>query len=313
MTIVRHRFTQPARWTWGQFTNGAGATIRTGSLAVPAAPRGNIVVLTGLSEYAEKYFETARLFSRLGYNIYTMDWRGQGGSDRYLSDRFKRHSLGYEHDRDDLVRFVEHLVPDNAPKFFLTHSMGALPVMLALRDNPRLVRGAMMVAPLLGFLHPLARGREKLLASLPLPRTLSESYIPKGGPWRPRTLKDTGNRPADFTSCPERMFLHDRPMTDNPALRVGDPTIGWVHHTARAMLAVRAPSVPESLGDMPFLIATAGQEKIVSNAATFNMVARLPDVRHVHIPGAGHEILMETPALRLPLIRQMAGFLDFHR
>jgi lysophospholipase len=48
----------------------------------------------------------------------------------------------------------------------------------------------------------------------------------------------------------------------------------------------------------------AGEERLVDNAKLKAIAARLPHGRYVEIPGAYHEILMETDALRAPLWRE---------
>lgn len=288
-------------------TNADGAKLRYGALERHAAPAANLVIAAGLSEFAEKYFETARIFTRMGCNVYTMDWRGQGGSERYLRDRFKRHSLGFDRDSRDLTQFVTTIVPGNAPKILLSHSMGALPALLALRERPSLFRAAAMIAPLLGFERPPAKGLEPLLAMLPLRPLWAERYIPNGGPWQPRCAPGKINPPQDFSSDPVRMRLHDAWMTANPGLQVGDPTLGWVIHAARAMMALRRPGILENIRT-PILIFTAGQEKIISNKAVFEASARLPAAQSRHIPAAEHEIWMERADLRRPALRESLNF-----
>ena len=44
--------------------------------------RGTIVLLTGRSDYMERYFETMRDLVARGFCVASFDWRGQGGSDR---------------------------------------------------------------------------------------------------------------------------------------------------------------------------------------------------------------------------------------
>ena len=211
---MQQRFTQPEEWVSGEFTNADGANLHFGSLAVHENPVANIIIPGGLSEFTEKYFETARDLSKSRYNLYCMDWRGQGASERYLSDYFKRHSLGFDRDERDLLQFIDHHVPDNAPRVILAHSMGAVPTLLTIRDKPDKIQAAILTAPLAGFLYPFARGLELLLAKVPLdhealaPRTreFMESYIPMGGPAGAR------NSPNDYSSDKDRMHLHGQWM-----------------------------------------------------------------------------------------------------
>src|SRR5271156_6651492 len=50
------------------------------------ARRGVCVLLNGGAEFIEKYFEVIDELRMRGFDVATMDWRGQGGSSRLLSD-----------------------------------------------------------------------------------------------------------------------------------------------------------------------------------------------------------------------------------
>ena len=45
-------------------------------------PRGSILFMTGRADFYEKYLETFNDFRGQGWNIASLDWRGQGGSGR---------------------------------------------------------------------------------------------------------------------------------------------------------------------------------------------------------------------------------------
>ena len=88
--------------------------------------RGTVCLFGGRAEFIEKYFEVIADLRRRGFAVATMDWRGQGGSQRMLSNPRKGHVRGFwEYDRD-LIRFMKDIVlPDCPPPFIgLGHSMG---------------------------------------------------------------------------------------------------------------------------------------------------------------------------------------------
>ena len=53
--------------------------------------RGTIIVVHGRTEFIEKYFETVNDLRRRGFAVLVFDARGQGGSDRLLTNRRKGH------------------------------------------------------------------------------------------------------------------------------------------------------------------------------------------------------------------------------
>ena len=89
---------------------------------------GTICILHGRGESIEKYFETTADLRRRGFAVATFDWRGQGGSDRHLSNPMKGHVDSFaEYDRDLEAFSQQVMLPDCPPPHYaLGHSMGAL-------------------------------------------------------------------------------------------------------------------------------------------------------------------------------------------
>ncbi|MBZ0215006.1 MAG: alpha/beta hydrolase, partial [Fimbriimonadaceae bacterium] len=92
------------------------------------APRskGTVCLFSGRGEFIEKYFEVVTELREKGFAVAIMDWRGQGGSDRVLSNPRKGYVDDFENYELDMRRFMEEIVlPDcPAPYFALAHSMG---------------------------------------------------------------------------------------------------------------------------------------------------------------------------------------------
>lgn len=305
------RFQQPKDWQWGTITNADQVKLHYGVLARHEKPVANIIIGPGLSEFAEKYFETAQILSRLHYNVYILHWRGQGGTAPYLADRFKRHSLGFDRDARDLIQFTDQKVPGNAPKVLLAHSMGGLIGLLAMVKVPGIFKAAIMTAPLLGFENRLAKGLEPVLARLPLPQKILQRYIPNGGPWKRRDDPTSEFKNDAFSSDPVRMKLHDHWMQTKAALRVGSPTFGFVREASRSIMTLRQSGVAEAI-KTPTLVFTGGDDRIVSNTPIFNLAARLPHGALNHIPGAKHEILLEQDNIRRPVLKNIHSFIKAH-
>ena len=117
----------PSGGTVGSFRGYDGAELRYARWDATRMPRrGTVCLFGGRAEFIEKYFEVIADLRRRGFAVATMDWRGQGGSQRMLSNPRKGHVRGFwEYDRD-LIRFMKDIVlPDCPPPFIgLGHSMG---------------------------------------------------------------------------------------------------------------------------------------------------------------------------------------------
>jgi alpha-beta hydrolase superfamily lysophospholipase len=66
-----------------------GVSLRFARWAPPPGRKGTVCLFQGRSEFIEKYFETVRDLRTRGFAVATLDWRGQGMSDRALRNRRK--------------------------------------------------------------------------------------------------------------------------------------------------------------------------------------------------------------------------------
>ena len=112
------------------------------ALAAAGRAAGTVCIFQGRSEWIEKYFETVRDLRGRGFAVATLDWRGQGLSDRMLSDRRKGYVRDFSDYDIDLETFMREIVlPDCPPPIFaLGHSTGATVLIRAAHKGPSLVR-----------------------------------------------------------------------------------------------------------------------------------------------------------------------------
>ncbi len=86
--------------------------------------RGTILLLSGRTEFMEKYTETIRELNERGFMVCSFDWSGQGLSSRMLTDRHKGHISTFESYLDDMALVVQKVVlPRTQPPFMV---LGAL-------------------------------------------------------------------------------------------------------------------------------------------------------------------------------------------
>jgi lysophospholipase len=145
-----------------------GVTLRFARWAPPPGRKGTVLLLQGRAEFIEKYFECVRDLRTRGFAVATFDWRGQGLSDRALSNRRKSHVRSFADYAVDLETVMEQVVlPDCPPPIFaIGHSMGAAIGIRACHDGSRWFERMVLSAPmialpanrlLLGMAAPLAR------------------------------------------------------------------------------------------------------------------------------------------------------------
>lgn len=297
--VLAPRFQEPEGWRWHSFRNADGKTLRFGSVFPEGKPRAVVVILPGLSEFCEKYFEVARDLLARGCAVWVIDWRGQGRSDRYLANPHKRHSEGFEKDLADLERWIGDYVRPSAgaaPMVMLAHSMGGNIGMRYLMAHPRLFRAAAFSAPMIGVraLRHVPGGMALFLARL-FGGKAGARYVPGGRDWAGEGIAAQAR--GLLSSDPERGAVHDLWMARDESLRIGAATFGWLRAAYLSSRAVQAGREVERIG-IPVLFVLAGQEGLVDNRATRRLAARMKRATVREIAAARHEILMEKDPIR---------------
>ena len=270
-----------------------------------------MVLLQGRAEFVEKYGETAGDLRARGFAVFSLDWRGQGGSGRALADPRKGHVESYDAYLADLDRFLERIVLSSAPRpiVVLAHSMGAHVALRhclrhfgAPRPAPYFAARLVLTAPLVALaLGPARRKLAAALAGGAAAFGLGACAAP-GGAGYPPAFDDN-----PLTRDRRRFARNAALLRENPALAVGWPTLGWLAATLRSAAVLRRPGGAEAVS-LPVLIVAAGADRVVSNAAQARLAARLPDCAFVTIPGARHELLMETDAVRAAFFARFDAF-----
>jgi lysophospholipase len=281
----------------GAIKTSDGVNLRFARWAPPPGRKGTVVVLQGRAEFIEKYFETVRDLRARGFAVTTFDWRGQGLSDRALSDRHKGYVRNFLNYITDLEAVMEQVVlPDCPPPIFaLAHSMGAAVAVRACHDGSRWFDRMVLSAPMIA----LPPGRLTRMAG-PLARIMR--YIGRGGAYVP-TADSSVTGTEGFlgnvlTSDPVRYARNAAILEQEPALGLGAPTVAWADASLRQMSLFAEPSYPASIRQ-PILMVAAGRDEVVSTPAIESFGHNLLAGRHLILAGAKHEILQELDQYRL--------------
>lgn len=271
--------------------------------------RGTVVLLTGRSEYAEKYGPAAAALMAAGWSTLALDWRGQGFADRLLADPMIGHVGSFAEYQRDLDAALAWLAQEGGaaglrpPLVMLAHSMGGLVGLRALHRGLPFPR-AVFSAPMWGLALPrrqaLAAG---LLSRLPLALPQDDAYAPGTGP--EAYVLDAGFAGNLLTSSQEGWDWLASQARAEPAFRLGGPSLGWLRAALREMRALRRMPAPR----IPALVSLGEDEGIVSAPAIRRRCAAWPGARLVTWPGGRHEVLIERAPLRDAFLREICGFL----
>lgn len=272
-----------------------------------SSARGTVVLLQGRSEYIEKYFEVVTELRGRGFDVVGFDWRGQGLSDRLLSDVRKGYVQSFgQYDLDFQMVFEQVVHARCAPPYIvLAHSTGGAVGLHAVQSGRHPIDRLILTSPMIGlpFIGTSVLARLALRAALRA--GFGDAYVPGGGPDIMDLRPFAGNK---RTSDPDRYARGAEIVTAAPSLGLGSPTIGWTAAAVEAVHALAEPDYPSQL-KIPCLLITAGSDEIVSTPASTAFAARSKLISLVTIAGARHELLMERDGLRAQFWTAFDSFL----
>jgi lysophospholipase len=247
----------PADVVTGTLKTPDGVSLRFARWAPPPGRKGTVCLFQGRSDFIEKYFETVRDLRARGFAVATLDWRGQGMSDRALLDRRKGYVRSFSEYQIDLDCFIREIVlPDcPSPIFALGHAMGATVLLRAAHAGLRWFDRMVLLAPMIALPGmPHSRPTRMLVRALRL-MGLGTSYVPGGGPAVVMQRPFSGNV---FTSDPVRYARNVAVLEAEPSLAIGSPTVAWTDSAFRVMREMGEPRYPLQIRQ-PILIIAAGQ------------------------------------------------------
>src|SRR5258707_12652544 len=92
----------PEEGVTGPLKTRDGVSLRFARWAPPPGRKGTVCLFQGRAEFIEKYFETVRDLRARGFAVATLDWRGQGLSERKLKNSRKGYVRNFDQYELDL-------------------------------------------------------------------------------------------------------------------------------------------------------------------------------------------------------------------
>jgi lysophospholipase len=291
---LAERFLVPPGFVWGRFTTADGATLRWGHLAAEN-PRAECVFVGGFGDFIEKQFETIRDLAARGFSVWLMDWRGQGGSTRPRRLPHRPRARRFDRDAAELAQFAGQCLTSARRRVLIAHSMGGAIALLCLHRHPRLFDAAVLSAPMLGV--PIGRTPPVLLRALTGPARLTGfgmCHLPGTIRWPYPAPSPERSR---ISSDAERCRIRHAWIAANPALRLDQPTYGWLDPALSLIGRIGKRRFLAGI-KTPILLGSAGRERVVASSAHYRAARLLPDCTLVELPDSKHEPFLERDAIR---------------
>lgn len=254
--------------------------------------RGSMLFSPGRTEYLEKFLELARDVTARGFNFAVLDHRGQGLSERVHDDPLKGHVKDFTDYAADFEQLYAHLGARlTGPLYLGGHSMGGLIAADVARRGALDIAGMVLCAPMFGFKD----GNAIMVALVRIAAAMG--FAGKSPPGVDGGGAQSENAARTLTTDPVRFARDTARNAQNSDIHLGPPTFGWLKAALDKQNDMFMPGGFDAL-NMPIYMASAGNEKLVSNAAIRQAHRHMPNAVYENIPGALHELIEERDQYR---------------
>ena len=295
--------------------NEESGFVRTGGVEIfwrwldpaPGIPaRGAIAHFTGTTDSCDRNLPTHRAFAALGFAVFCHDHRGQGRSTRLGASRPVVHTdsfMRYVTDADAVLEaaFVPRAKARGLKRYLASTSMGGAVAFLYVEERPEAFAAHASTVPMLGI--NTGPGPDWVVYGAMRIQCLlgaCDRYMLGLGSTAPRGFEGN-NMTSDARAWNEMEAFY----AQNPDLRFGGTSAGWVSEAIRAtwtLAAVRAPK------PVPTLILQAESDTIVLAAPQESFCARNPNCRIVRVPAARHGLFEEKKEASALVRASIAAF-----
>lgn len=306
-------------WQQGEFTSfkGIDQTRINYAAFTKTEHQECIVLVNGRSESYLKYQELAFDLHQQGFNLFILDHRGQGLSQRLLKNTQKGYVKNFDDYAEDLHQFITEIVTKNCSNkanassssqpHLLAHSMGGAIAVRMMQLYPSSVKSAVLTSPMIA----VENGN--------IPNWLAQSIIYSGDKldsWfsdeasyfmGQTDFKETKFTENELSQSAVRYQNFLNVYQENKSIQLGGVTIHWLEESIKANNDIFADLDKLSA---PILLMQSGNDTIVSNQAQNDFCEQLhnldanscPDGKPFVVKNAFHELMFEQDQYRTPAI-----------
>lgn len=283
----------------------------------------NLVLVSGRSESYLKYQELAFDLYQQGYNIFIVDHRGQGLSQRLLNDSHKGYVKKFDDYAEDLKKFIDDVVKENATNnsnkkpHLLAHSMGGAIAVRMMQLYPQSAKSAVLTSPMIAVNHGnianwLAKGVIYLGDFLNACLSTEANYFVGQ-----TAFKHTPFTKNELSQSTIRYQIFVELYQKNKEIQLGGVTTHWLKEAIIAKQNIFADLAKLTT---PVLVMQSGNDTIVCNKAQNTFCQQLhqyhqqscPEGKPFTVDNALHELMFEQDQYRRPALRKALAWFNAH-
>lgn len=286
--------------------------LRVGFFPANGDSIATIFLVSGHREFLEKYAEFIEDFQKKGFDVYAYDHRGQGLSDRMLSDRHKSHNPDFDLLVSDMNEIMTKKIQPQTisqPLYLVAHSMGSQLALRYLHDYPTVFDKAVLLSPFTDFNigSSIYTMLVSMLTKVACFLGFSEYFAP--GQAKHRDMIDHDYVFSRLTHDQRRYNWSQDAIKENPALFVGGVTYGWLKGVIKSIKLIQDPGYMEKIRT-PILALLVEEEHVVDNNMTLSLLANVQNAQVETMSGARHEMYREIDEIRQNMWSKMTKFLE---
>ena len=283
---------------------------RVHTISITTGNHKAIVISQGRNQSVLSYKELAYDLHLQGYDIFLIDHRGQGFSERFGGDKHRGYVRDFQDYVDDFNQYVNSLNLDKKyqQRYLLSHSMGGTISALYLQQYKHPFQASAFFSPMLAInLGALPTFLAKIItySSAEVCSWFADKacYAPGGKGYIKREF--AGN---PLTHSETRFYSSQHGFLTHPHTQLGDATMRWV---ATSISATQQAIKNADKINIPIIMMQAGDDSIVTREGQnmlSNNVKKCKSSQFLTIKGAKHEILLERDEYRLTALNHTLQF-----
>ncbi len=258
------------------------------NICLEESNKGTILLQQGHNEFIEKYYETIKELLDRNFNVVSFDWRGQGLSDKMITDKRKQFIEDFCIHDSDLQFIINEIIDKNfsKPLIGIGHSMGGCILLSSLKNNEENFHKVILSAPMLGF-----KNEKFLMPFIDIINFFSSKENFMLGS-KPNMGKETPFSKNDLTTDEERYLRTQKLVRKNKNIRLWGITNAWAKAVKKRLQLIREKDWAEKI-ETEVLFINSLNDRVVSPYRNIAMSKRIKNSKIINFHSCEHEILME--------------------